>query len=62
MRNTYYRTCRFCGANLDPGERCDCRFDEPVPTHDQEAYKDAEFAAIAEALAAKAAEMEVPHE
>lgn len=20
----YYWTCPFCGANLDPGERCDC--------------------------------------
>lgn len=19
-----YRTCPHCGANLDPGERCDC--------------------------------------
>lgn len=22
---TYYWTCPYCGANLDPGERCDCR-------------------------------------
>lgn len=21
----YYHTCPHCGANLDPGERCDCR-------------------------------------
>ena len=20
----YYRTCPLCGANLDPGESCDC--------------------------------------
>ena len=20
----YYRTCPDCGANLDPGEKCDC--------------------------------------
>ena len=20
----YYHTCPLCGANLDPGERCDC--------------------------------------
>lgn len=20
----YYKTCPYCGANLDPGERCDC--------------------------------------
>lgn len=22
---SYYRTCPYCGANLDPGEVCDCR-------------------------------------
>lgn len=22
---SYYRTCPNCGANLDPGEVCDCR-------------------------------------
>ena len=21
----YYKVCEYCGANLDPGERCDCR-------------------------------------
>lgn len=21
----YYRTCPYCGCNLDPGESCDCR-------------------------------------
>ena len=20
----FYRKCPYCGANLDPGERCDC--------------------------------------
>lgn len=20
----YYHTCPLCGANLDPGEKCDC--------------------------------------
>lgn len=23
-----YKTCPYCGANLDPGEECDCRRDE----------------------------------
>lgn len=23
-KNTYYYTCPYCGANLDPGEKCDC--------------------------------------
>jgi len=22
---SYYRSCRYCGGNLDPGERCDCQ-------------------------------------
>lgn len=22
---SYYRTCPLCGANLDPGEICECR-------------------------------------
>lgn len=21
----FYKTCPFCGANLDPGEKCDCQ-------------------------------------
>lgn len=21
----YFRTCQFCGSNLDPGETCDCQ-------------------------------------
>lgn len=24
MHNTYFVVCPRCGANLDPGERCDC--------------------------------------
>jgi hypothetical protein len=27
-----YRECPICGANLDPGERCDCR-DAKAPAH-----------------------------
>ena len=23
-KHTYYHTCPYCGANLDPGEHCDC--------------------------------------
>lgn len=22
---SYYRTCEYCGSNLDPAEVCDCR-------------------------------------
>ena len=25
---SYYRVCPICGANLDPGERCDCQDEE----------------------------------
>jgi 5-methylcytosine-specific restriction endonuclease McrBC regulatory subunit McrC len=24
-QHTYYYTCPYCGANLDPGETCDCQ-------------------------------------
>lgn len=24
MQHTYFTTCPYCGAHLDPGERCDC--------------------------------------
>lgn len=26
----FYKTCRFCGAHLDPGERCECRNEEII--------------------------------
>lgn len=26
----YFRTCPYCHANLDPGERCDCREQQEV--------------------------------
>lgn len=25
MRTTYFKPCPYCGANLDPGERCECQ-------------------------------------
>ena len=25
---SYYRTCQYCGANLDPGENCDCQIEK----------------------------------
>lgn len=25
MANTYFTVCPYCGAHLDPGERCDCK-------------------------------------
>lgn len=39
VKSKPYKTCPYCGANLDPGEPCDCRDNtkgrssepEPVP-------------------------------
>ena len=28
---SYFWCCPDCGANLDPGERCDCRENRKVP-------------------------------
>lgn len=28
---SYYRTCPYCGAHLDPGEVCDCQNKETAP-------------------------------
>jgi hypothetical protein len=25
MRKPYYHTCKYCGATLDPCEKCDCQ-------------------------------------
>jgi len=29
-KSQYYQTCEKCGANLDPGERCDCGNNQDV--------------------------------
>ena len=29
-KNTYYTICNVCGANLDPGEKCDCLEEKPI--------------------------------
>lgn len=36
-KNRYYHTCPCCGANLDPGERCDCGDDGEI-TENRAAY------------------------
>ena len=30
----YYETCPLCGANLDPGEKCDCA-DKKTPSEEE---------------------------
>lgn len=32
MKMAYYKTCPECGANLDPGEICDCDKKMSAPT------------------------------
>lgn len=32
----YYHTCPCCGANLDPGERCDCEASKFVFEYESE--------------------------
>jgi len=29
-KSQYFKTCEKCGANLDPGERCDCERNRDV--------------------------------
>lgn len=29
-----YKTCPYCGANLDPDEKCDCRNEEENETEE----------------------------
>ena len=38
-KSSYYWTCPHCGANLDPGEKCDCR---QVSLKDTDNYKSVE--------------------
>lgn len=28
----YYKTCPWCGASLDPGERCTCQDEKTAPS------------------------------
>lgn len=30
MKKSYFDTCPYCKAHLDPGERCDCEDAQPV--------------------------------
>ncbi len=38
---SYYQPCKYCGANLDPGEECDCRKgDQPELTNNKKKMED----------------------
>lgn len=28
----YFKTCIYCGANLDPSEKCDCEHNKDIKT------------------------------
>lgn len=34
IKRTYYTVCEYCGAHLDPGEKCDCRKSELLNGND----------------------------
>lgn len=36
-QRTYYHTCPACGANLDPGEQCDCETAHAANSHEEAA-------------------------
>jgi hypothetical protein len=36
----YYHICPKCGANLDPGEPCDCEENEEDEFHENDTDKD----------------------
>lgn len=32
----YYNVCRYCGCNLDPGEKCDCEREKMIERQEME--------------------------
>lgn len=42
----YYTTCPHCGANLDPGERCDCQDKKGAEPPQEEQKKSIHFTAL----------------
>lgn len=45
-RHAYYHTCPICGANLDPGERCDCEVPVSAPVAKQVSISSLQAAAF----------------
>lgn len=41
-----YRKCPYCGANLDPGEKCDCNENAAPDVEDPEAAQVNDFTSI----------------
>lgn len=35
-KHTYYHTCPYCGANLDPNESCDCQYEVTEKSEESE--------------------------
>ena len=38
-KKTYYKKCEYCGANLDPGEICDCKKEKPEVKLEEKSQK-----------------------
>ena len=41
VKRKYYDTCSICGANLDPGEPCDCQKEKERASKEMQAPVDA---------------------
>ena len=41
VKRKYYDTCSLCGANLDPGEPCDCQKEKKRASKEMQAPVDA---------------------
>lgn len=48
--HTYYYTCPYCGANLDPGEKCDCPGVSPTVTEKCDALEEIKMSLAHEAM------------
>ena len=42
----YFRVCHRCGANLDPGETCDCKEEPPPGVQDRKAAEEKDLTTI----------------
>lgn len=40
---SYYKTCAFCGAVLDPCEICDCRKEKKAKENERQEHDEANF-------------------
>lgn len=46
MAKHYFKQCQYCGARLDPGERCDCKKAKGEARPERKSAKQSERRAI----------------